>query len=261
MDARPTNDRRYLIVNADDFGCCAGVNQGILDAHQRGVVTSASLMVRWPAGEEAIVAARDCPGLSLGLHVDLGEWAYRDGQWGEVYGVVALEDQAAVEREIRQQVELFFQLAGRKPTHMDSHQHVHRQEPVRSVLRELAQQLSVPVRHDSPYVKYCGAFYGQTVTGEALDEAISIESLIGVLRNLPAGVSELGCHPGLADDLDTMYARQRSVEVTTLCSPDVRAALVEMGIELLSFHDLAFAIESLARAASRGGAIPLEASA
>ena len=38
-------DLRRLIVNADDFGMTAGVTEGILDAHVRGIVTSASLMV------------------------------------------------------------------------------------------------------------------------------------------------------------------------------------------------------------------------
>ena len=40
---------RAVIVNADDFGQSAGINRGIVEAHERGIVTSASLMVRWPA--------------------------------------------------------------------------------------------------------------------------------------------------------------------------------------------------------------------
>ena len=40
---------RFLIVNADDFGRSPGVNRGVLLAHERGIVTSASLMVRWPS--------------------------------------------------------------------------------------------------------------------------------------------------------------------------------------------------------------------
>jgi len=40
------SDRRYLIVNADDFGQSPGVNRGIIQAHEHGIVTSASLMVR-----------------------------------------------------------------------------------------------------------------------------------------------------------------------------------------------------------------------
>ena len=46
-------DRRYLIVNADDLGRSPGVNRGVIEAHAGGIVTSASLMVRWPAAAEA----------------------------------------------------------------------------------------------------------------------------------------------------------------------------------------------------------------
>ena len=49
------NPARHLIVNADDFGYSRGVNRGIIEAHERGIVTSASLMVKQPASEEAAV--------------------------------------------------------------------------------------------------------------------------------------------------------------------------------------------------------------
>ena len=54
---------RLLIVNADDFGQTAGVNRGVIEAHDRGIVTSASLMVRWPAAAEAASFARARPAL------------------------------------------------------------------------------------------------------------------------------------------------------------------------------------------------------
>src|SRR5438876_8302919 len=120
------NDKRYLIVNADDFGLSAGVNRGILEAHRCGIVTSASLMVRWPAAVETAAIARDCPGMSVGLHLDLGEWAFRGGGWEQLYYVVDTEDSAAVSREMRQQLDRFWELTGNCPTHLDSHQHVHR---------------------------------------------------------------------------------------------------------------------------------------
>ena len=50
---KPTPDVRCVIINADDFGLSAGINRGIIEAHERGIVTSASLMVRWPAAEYA----------------------------------------------------------------------------------------------------------------------------------------------------------------------------------------------------------------
>src|SRR5436190_3388019 len=67
-----------LIVNADDFGMTPGVNRGIISAHESGIVTSTSLMVRGAAAAEAVELAREHPQLSVGLHVDLCEWVYRD---------------------------------------------------------------------------------------------------------------------------------------------------------------------------------------
>ena len=65
---------RILIVNADDLGLSGGVNRGIARAHDEGIVTSASAMVRRDAIEEAAELARSRPALSVGLHVDLSEW-------------------------------------------------------------------------------------------------------------------------------------------------------------------------------------------
>src|ERR671917_44151 len=100
-------DKRYLIVNADDFGRSPGVNRGIAEAHERGIVTSASLMVRWPAAAEAAAYGREHPNLGLGLHLDLGEWAYHDGNWVPVYGVVPADDAAAVAEEVARQLAVF----------------------------------------------------------------------------------------------------------------------------------------------------------
>src|SRR5260370_31664554 len=91
--------QRYLIVNADDFGQSAGINRGIIDAHERGVVTSASLMVRWPAAPEAAKYARSHTSLSLCLHFDFGEWCCRDGNWSILYEVVLEYDVKAVKDE------------------------------------------------------------------------------------------------------------------------------------------------------------------
>ena len=51
-------NQRVLIVNANDFGRSPGVNQGVTWAYEPGVVTSATLMVRWPAAVEAAAYAR-----------------------------------------------------------------------------------------------------------------------------------------------------------------------------------------------------------
>src|SRR3989454_4370593 len=104
---------RYVIVNADDFGQSSGINRGIVTAHERGIVTSASLMVRWPAAAEAAAYARAHPRLDLGLHLDFGEWAYHDETWVPLYRVVPTEDARATAAELSSQLERFRSLVGR----------------------------------------------------------------------------------------------------------------------------------------------------
>jgi chitin disaccharide deacetylase len=230
--------QRSLIVNADDFGLSPGINEGIVDAHQTGILTSTSLMVRWTAAAEAAAFARALPRLSVGLHVDLAEWIYANGDWQLTYQVVPLDDVAAVSREILRQLELFRNLMHHDPTHLDSHQHVHRSEPVRSILVDLARELGVVLRSISPQVEYCGDFYGQSNKGDPYPEGISLEGLVRILENLAPGFSELGCHPAKAADTAGMYHRERMVECEILCHPLVRAAVEENCIRLCSFYDV-----------------------
>jgi chitin disaccharide deacetylase len=62
---------RRLIVNADDFGFTSGVNRAIVEAHTRGVVTSATLMANGPAFTQAAQLASTVPQLSIGCHIVL----------------------------------------------------------------------------------------------------------------------------------------------------------------------------------------------
>lgn len=229
---------RQVIVNADDFGQSPGVNAGVAAAHEAGILTSASLMVRWPAAAAAAAYARAHPRLGLGLHLDLGEWVCVAGEWTPRYEVVRWDDERAVADEVEGQYAAFRRLAGRDPTHLDSHQHVHRHDPARSACLRLADRLGVPLRHEAPAVAYCGGFYGQTADGRPYPDAITPDALAGLLRSLPAGVTELACHPGLGDDLDSAYRSERAAEVRALCDARVRAAAADVGIELVTFADL-----------------------
>src|SRR5206468_8347237 len=94
-----TGARVRLIVNADDFGQSPGINAGVIRAHEDGVVTSASLMVRWDAAADAAAYARAHPQLGVGLHVDLGEWTYGPEGWRAEYVVADSGDPAAVRSE------------------------------------------------------------------------------------------------------------------------------------------------------------------
>ncbi len=62
---------RRLIVNADDFGRSASINQAVIRAHRDGILTTASLMVNEPACDQAVALARQNPRLGVGLHLTL----------------------------------------------------------------------------------------------------------------------------------------------------------------------------------------------
>ena len=233
-----TTARRKLIVNADDFGLSLGVNRGIIASHEQGIVTSASLMVRGPAASEAAEYARGHPTLSVGLHIDLGEWLFQNDRWEPLYEVVSLDDAASVEEEVSRQLAQFYALMGRLPTHLDSHQHVHQGEPIRSVVTTMADALRVPLRHRTRGIRYVGDFYGQTGKGLPLPQATSVGSLVRILGALAPGTSELACHPGFGDNLETVYRSERAEEVRTLCDEQVRTTLAAQQIQLCSFHDI-----------------------
>src|SRR5262249_44540921 len=158
------------------------------------------------------------------------EWACRRGRWFPLYQVVPDDDVAGIAREASRQLAAFRRLVGRDPTHVDSHQHAHRGPRVRPIFAQFAGRLGIALRGYSPGVRYCGSFYGQTPNGQPLPSLISVNALIKTLTKLPPGFTELGCHPGFADDLDSMYRRERALEVKTLCDPRVRAAMTQEGI-------------------------------
>ena len=62
---------RQLVVNADDFGFTRGVNEGIVEAHRKGLLTSTTLMANGQAFDQAIELARANPTLDVGCHLVL----------------------------------------------------------------------------------------------------------------------------------------------------------------------------------------------
>jgi chitin disaccharide deacetylase len=226
-------EERLLIVNADDLGLSEGVNAGIAEAHERGIVTSASLMVRQAAAREAAAYAGRHPSLAVGLHIDIGQWDYESGEWRVAYQYCSPEDGAAVEAECRGQLEAFRKLLGRDPTHLDSHQHTHMSEPVASVAERLAAELDVPLRARG--IRYEGGFYGQAARGEPWPAGITVEHLVELIESLPEGWTELGCHPGIGVQDESSYGPEREREVRALCDPRVLAAIEDAGVKLRSF--------------------------
>jgi chitin disaccharide deacetylase len=217
---------RHLIVNADDFGACSGVNRGIADAHRQGIVTSASLMVAMPGSEEAADLAGECPALSVGLHVSFVD---------EQRQPVADESDLDACRALDAQLARFTELLGRLPTHLDSHHHVHTRPGLLPRFREVAQRCGIPLRECSG-ARYCSRFYGQWA-GESHPEQVSVAGLIRILETeVGEGVTELGCHPGYPDPtLVSSYAEERELELRTLCDARVRRFLETSGIAPVAF--------------------------
>lgn len=154
---------KQVIVNADDFGAAPGINQGIVDAHNRGIVTSTTVMINMPYAAAGLeLAHRDARTLGLGLHVTLTAGrpisppekvaSLVDGA-GEFWPISAWVDRLAqfepdhLAREIAAQVERFGELAGHAPDHLDAHHHAAYLHP--AAFRELvvqAHRLGIPMR-------------------------------------------------------------------------------------------------------------------
>jgi predicted glycoside hydrolase/deacetylase ChbG (UPF0249 family) len=228
---------KFLIVNADDFGYSRGINRGIVEAHNRGVVTSATTIVNAPATEDAVRLAGENPGLSIGLHVNFTNEGER---------LVEFDDPALCRAELRRQFDCFVALFGRPPTHLDSHQHVHRGRSPLPVFQDLAKEHGLPLR-DAPPVVFKGGFYAQWVHGVTDPAKVSVAFLSRMLREeLSAGIYELACHPGYFDPaLEAVYHKERELELETLCDPALREVLAEERIELIGYKELPQAVARL----------------
>jgi chitin disaccharide deacetylase len=222
---------RYLVVNADDFGACSGVNRGIVEAHERGIVTSASLMVGMPGSEEAACLAHGCSALSVGLHASFEDERRQP--------VADMFDAGACRAALDEQLMRFTDLLDRRPTHLDSHHHVHTRPGLLPHFREVAERCGIPLRECSG-VRYYPRFYGQWA-GERHPEQVSAAALIRILATeIGDGITELACHPGRADPaLSSSYSIERELELRTLCDRQVRRILDRCGITLVGFGQVA----------------------
>ena len=212
---------KCLIVNGDDFGASRGINRGIVEAHEAGILTSASLLVDRAASAGAAALLRVYPGLSVGLHLELDP--------------VAPERAAA---ECERQLARFLELTGEPPTHLDSHHDVHRDPRVLPHVLAQARRERVPVRGHSG-ARHLGKFYGQW-GGRTRPEQIGVDGLLRLLdAEVGEGVTELSCHPGYIEPgFRSSYVAEREVEVRTLCDARVRQGIRDREIRLISFRDL-----------------------
>lgn len=157
---QPTAAGRRLIVNADDFGRSASINQAVIRAHQEGILTTASLMVNEPTCGEAVEMAKQNPSLGVGLHLTLlmGRSALPQS---EIPGLVNARQEfrddpvkvgflyffrGGLREQLRKEIHAQFarfRATGLPLDHVNGHLHLHLHPTVFRILMEDADKLGI----------------------------------------------------------------------------------------------------------------------
>ena len=269
--------RRLLIVNADDFGFTPDVNQGIVDAHRRGILTATTLMANGDAFDDAVRLARETSTLDIGCHLVL--IGGRSLLTGRAYPLTVPRLIASLaRRELNAYEELKAQTrrildAGIEPTHLDTHKHTHLAPPVLEAVARVGEEFGIrwvrrpfdfpmnSLRGTIPAMKQATShamgllrrqfhrvlerhacrttdhFAGFQLTGR-----FHTAQLVELLAMLPEGSTELMCHPGRCGEAlrgaRTRLKESRERELEALVAPEVRAALERNQVELIGYAGL-----------------------
>ena len=281
--------KRYLIVNADDLGLSRSVNRAIFEAHEHGIVTSASLMAVGNEFDEAVSGALSRPTLDVGVHLALHE--ERPAQAPEripdlvgpdgrmkplgavtralLFGRIPREQ---IEAEYSAQIERVLQ-RGLRPSHLDSHCHLHALPSVARILHGLGQRYGIACAR-RPSMDSLRDLRGAPLARLPVSILITLSNaqapsrgpgtlrspdhFVGLLQSgdvdrrwlertlarLARGqVSELMVHPSDGTDAGNPHARygahSRRAEFEAVTSPEIRAALERLDVELVDYRFLA----------------------
>ncbi len=216
---------KLLIVNADDLGYDPEIDRGILEAHESGIVTSATAMVDTPFAEEALRSAPRTLGVGLHAVVEPGASA------------------AGAEAELRRQLARFAALRGAPPTHLDSHRHAHAVPAILDAFAGVAAELKLPVRAIDPAMRAALRARGVAAADRFLGDAArrpawTPEALLLALSGVEDGVTELMAHPGhRPSHARTSFGAEREIELAALCDPRARAVLAARGVRLCNYAE------------------------
>jgi predicted glycoside hydrolase/deacetylase ChbG (UPF0249 family) len=183
--------KKFLIVNADDYGHTPGVCEGILQAHLNGIVTSTTAMMNRPHAIQALRTAKThCPRLGLGVHLTLTagntllpsdripSLVQPDGTFPCLEDFVSrLEriDPEEVHAEWHAQIEAFITSTGHTPDHLDSHHHASYFTPILfEKMLLLAKEFDCPIR--KPFGNTPDSF------SEYLPTSLAGKSEIGIIE-------------------------------------------------------------------------------
>ena len=217
---------KQLIVTADDFGLAPAVNEAVEEAHRRGILSAASLMVTGAAATDAIARARRLPNLGVGLHLvlvdgrpalppdEIPDLVGPDGRFQANVTKAGIDiffrprARAQVEREIRAQLDLFRE-TGLPLDHVNSHHHFHVHPVVAAILVRVAPEYgikAVRVPHERPIESWRAA--GDRLVKRLLTSATQGYWAKSLRRRLDtAGIRCNDCVLGLSDTGDMGVAR------------------------------------------------------
>jgi predicted glycoside hydrolase/deacetylase ChbG (UPF0249 family) len=251
-----------VIINADDFGMSDGVCAGIAKAICSGCVTTTSAMVCVPGATDRIARWSEMIPGCIGAHLQLTSGrpilpasevpslVQANGLFPVSRKEVRAPKRAEVIAEWEAQIEVLVRL-GIRPTHIDSHHHVHRLPEVRDAYYEIVNQRGVPARSVDAEMTERFRGMGVPCTGKTLlgwfGGEVSVSSLLAVIRDGVQGCSngsvvEVMSHPGLVDDelrRVSRYVEERETELAVLCDPRLRESLQAESLSLCSFGILA----------------------
>lgn len=256
---------KRLVVNADDFGFTRDVNQGIVEAHQNGILTATTLMATGAAFDDAARLAKEHPTLDIGCHLVLVGVPPFPATVPQLVRAVAL-GRIRIYDELAAQVRRIAD-AGLAPSHLDTHKHTHLLPPVLDAVARISEEFRIPwVRRPFDFPLQPGGpgltnramrtmsgrfrtalgrhgcrstdwFAGFRITGR-----YHAGDLVALIRSLPEGVTEFMCHPGRCGEelrlARTRLKESREEELRALTAPEVRAALQENGVQLVNFREL-----------------------
>ncbi len=150
-----------MIINADDFGLCEGVNRAVAEAHTKGILTSATIMTNMAAAVEAVKIAKQLSGLGIGVHLNLtdgqplskdaevrhlvnsdGQFAYSPARLS-FFSFISPRFRNAVKVELAAQISWAVE-RDLQPTHLDSHKHIHSFPAIYPLVCGLARQFEIP---------------------------------------------------------------------------------------------------------------------
>ena len=229
---------KYLIVNADDFNLTRGTDRAILECHDRGIVSSTTVLVTLPFSAQTAQQLKSRPFLGKGIHLSLTLGTAVNSKTSfrltrdllkKIQKIPAEEARGEYEAQILK----FRKILGELPSHMDTHHHIQTSPNIVTAVKRLSVKYRIPFRGCTHHLF------------EDLDPSNhwTREKFTRVIKKLPAGISEIMVHPGYADrDLRAISSFQngREVERKILSDATLRSLLDQLNIKLISFRDLAY---------------------